>query len=40
MFCCHLVSEIGILGNMRAEISSDDQIFEYYLRGKGNLSAI
>ena len=40
MFCCYLVSEIGILGNMRAELSSDDQNFEYYLRGNGNLPAI
>ena len=38
MFCCYLVSEIGILDNMRAELSSDE--FKYYLRGKGNLSEI
>ena len=25
---------------MRAELSSDDRNYEYYLRGKGNLSAI
>ena len=40
MFCCYLVSEIGILDNMRAELSSDYRNFEYYLRSKGNLSAI
>ena len=40
MFCCYLVSEIGILENIRAELSSDDRNFEYNLRGKRNLSAI
>ena len=24
LFCCYLVSEIGILDNMRVELSSDD----------------